>query len=131
MAGKKPEGGGWGRGSSGNPTGGSGTAKVVNRPITAEERRMNKAAETYKTKSAIKDPKKVQQGKKVMSGIKRKAKNTGRKQGAAAGLVVGYIAGESDKPKKKIPGVGSRSGIGTGNSRSVPVNSKKSTTKRK
>ena len=48
MAGKKPEGGGWGRGSSGNPTGGGGQKKITNistkKPLTNAEIKKREAA---------------------------------------------------------------------------------------
>jgi hypothetical protein len=117
--------GGRGGSSSGGGYVRSGSAKKVNRPLTTEEKRQNKAAETYKTKTNVKDPNKVAQGKNIMANIKGKAKTTGRKQGAVVGLVAGYVAGESEKKKKNIPGVGGRSGIGTVNSRSIPMGTKK------
>ena len=102
-------------------TGSSKGAVKVNRPLTSQEKQQNKAAETYKTKTSVKNPNKVEQGKKIMAGIKGKAKATGRAQGAVGGAVVGYLAGGADKSKiKKVGAVGGRSGVTTATTRAIP-----------
>jgi hypothetical protein len=84
MAGKKPEGGGWGRGSSGNPSGGGGRKKLPKpkpKPKVTKEDAMKKhpagkglpnqgaKAKVYdiKTGSQIKNPKPVKPPQKPLN----------------------------------------------------------------
>jgi hypothetical protein len=84
-------GGGYGQGSSGG-----GGGRIVNRPLTKAETSQNKAAETYKTKSAV-DPAKSQSARdrwyEREDNIHAEGYDKGNKAGGAKGAVTGVALG--------------------------------------